>query len=349
MSFINSNKKSELAIINKALTEVWRFLLRSISKAPLGVGALLFSVSSFAQGDAHVNARLDARQIAVGDQARLFIEAQHDPSLSRLQWATIPDTFNTLEIVERSKIDTVKNGNIVTYRQRLLITGFDSGVFKIPSIVFPVIPNSGSAYTLQTDSFNLLVQTLAVDTTKGFKGIKGIVYVKATWLDYIWYIVGGIVLVVLIVFVILYFIRNKKTAPKPQVPVESLQDYYLRQLRELDARQLWQKKQVKEYYVELTGVIRNYIEARFQTPALELTTDELLYKAQFHPEMQPYLGLLTDTLHMADLAKFAKYQPLPQDHTDAMEKANQLIDTSRPVITIATDTQTQPDKKTPTA
>ena len=314
-----------------------RILLHNESKGLFRVCGLLaflllFSIRSFAQ-DASANARLDARQITVGDQARLFIEVKNNPSTGRVQWATIPDTVNDLEIVERGKIDTVKDGGLVTYRQRLLITGFDSGVFKVPSLVFSIIPNTGNAYTVQTDSFSLLVQTVAVDTTKGFKGIKNIIYVKSTWRDYIWYIAGGILLVLLTVFVVLYLIKNKKVAPpKPQGPVESLTDKTLRLLSELDARQLWQKNQVKEYYVELTDIVRNYIEERFHTPAMELTTDELLYKVQLHRELQPYQTLLSVILHTADLAKFAKAQPLPQEHTDAMEKAKDFVQTSRPVI-----------------
>ena len=313
-----------------------RALLNNTGKAPLGVWGLLvlvcLSFTSFAQ-DASAGARMDARQIVVGDQARLFIEVKNNPSTGRLQWATIPDTVNDLEIVERGKIDTLAQGGFVTYRQRLLITGFDSGMFKVPPFVFSVIPNSGTPYTVQTDSFSLLVQTVAVDTTKGFKGIKNIIYVKSTWRDYIWYFIGGIILIILTIFVVLYFIRNKKIAPpKPQGPVESLQDKTLRLLSELDTRQLWQKNQVKEYYVELTDIIRNYIEERFHTPAMELTTDELLYKVQLHRELQPYQTLLSVILHTADLAKFAKAQPLPQEHTDAMEKAREFVNTSRPVI-----------------
>lgn len=295
---------------------------------------LLLSFHSFAQGDARAGARIDARQIAVGDQARLFIEVQNDPASGHLQWAVIPDSFNKLEVVEKGKIDTIKQGRMVTYRQRLLITGFDSGLFTIPAFTFSIMPNNGAPYTVQTDSFPLLVQTMAVDTTKGFKGIKGIIYVKSTWLDYIWLIIGGIVFVVLIIFVVLFFARNRKTASKPQGPVETLQDYTLRLLNTLEARQLWQKKQVKEYYVELTDIIRNYIEARFQTTVMELTTDELLAKTLLVKELQPYHDLLARILHTADLAKFAKFQPLPQEHTDAMEQAKKFVDDTRPVILI---------------
>ncbi len=305
----------------------------SAGRFGLWILAFVFSTGAFAQGDAKAGARMDATRITVGDPARVFIEVQNNPSVGRVEWTAIPDSFGKLEITERGKIDTIKQGGFITYRQRLVITGFDSGMFKVPPFVFSIVPNSGAPYTVQTDSFNLLVQTVAVDTTKGFKGIKGIVYVKSTWRDYIVYIVGGGLFLLLVVFVVIYFLKNKKVAPpKPLGPVESLQDKTLRMLGELEGRQLWQKNQVKQYYVELTDIVRNYIEQRFHTPAMELTTDELLYKAQLLKDLQPYQSVLSVILQTADLAKFAKAQPLPQEHTDAMEKAKEFVNSSRPVI-----------------
>ncbi|XZF12824.1 hypothetical protein ACTHGU_13635 [Chitinophagaceae bacterium MMS25-I14] len=311
------------------------------SIVPYFIFILLLSATqnSFAQGDAKVTARLDASQITIGDQARLFIEATHNQMQSKLQWAEIPDTFNHLEIVEKGKIDTVKQGDIVTYKQRLLITGFDSGSFKIPALQFSVIPNQGTASMIQTDSMQLLVQTVAVDTTKGYHGIKGIMNVKTTWLDYLAYIIGAIILIGLTIFVVLYFVRNKKVPvpqAKPLGPVETITEQYTRLLRELDQKQLWQHNQVKEYYVELTDIVRDYIEQRFRTPAMELTTDELLAKARMTKDLAPHQDLLAFILRTADLAKFAKAQPLPQEHMQALENAQHFVAITKPVITETT-------------
>lgn len=316
-------------------------IINVIKRSFLFTVLLFTSVFSFAQGDTKVSARMDAKQITVGDQARYFIEVQHNPSSGKLNWPAFTDTFDHLEIVEKGKIDTIQQGGTVTYRQRLLITGFDSGVFKIPAFQFAIVPNTGNPYVIQTDSFQLLVQTVAVDTTKEFKPIKNIIFVQWSWRDYIWYIAGGLLLLIIVIAVTIYLVRNRKPAPAaPKAPEVPLQDRYLKKLSELEAMQLWQKNQVKAYYVELTDVVRNYIEERFNTPAMELTTDELLFKVQHHRELQPYYEQLSVILHTADLAKFAKGQPLPQEHFDAMEKAKQFIDTSRPKITI-TETTTE--------
>lgn len=315
--------------INKAIL-VWLLLLIGIS-------------NSYGQATATVSAKTDANQITVGDQVRLFIEAHANATQDHLQWATIPDTFNHLEVVEKGKIDTLKQGDQVTYKQRLLITGFDSGVYQIPAFTFSVTPASGSPYTIQTDSFNVLVQTVQVDTTKGFKPIKGIIQVKTTWVDYLIYIACGIMFIVLIVAVTLYFIRNKKHKLPEEEKKRSLtlQERTLMDLDALEHEELWQKGKVKEYYTRLTDIIRSYIEARFHTPALELTTDELLYKAKMHRELQPYQELLSMILTTADLAKFAKAEPLPQEHTQAMDYARQFVITSEP-IPVTENTTTQP-------
>lgn len=291
--------------------------------------------------DASLKARTDAVQITVGDQVKFFIEAQHDPQKSSIQWATIPDTFNTLEIVERGKIDTNTNGNLVIYKQRLLITGFDSGLFKIPAFAFTIVPKNGTPYTLHTDSFQILVQTVPVDTTQPFKGIKDIIVVKRSWQDYIWLIVGVVLLVALVAIVILYFRKNKKMeiVVTPKKPVETPDARALRLFDELQQQQLWQSNRIKEYYVRLTDILRSYIEERFHTPAMELTTDELLQKARQHPEMRPQYDRLVTILSTADLAKFAKAQPLPQEHTIAMDLSKDFVIQTKPQTPTNTEQQ----------
>ncbi|MBS1772875.1 MAG: hypothetical protein JST82_08440 [Bacteroidetes bacterium] len=317
--------------------------MAKVLKYSLGVLCFLLAALHLHAQNTKVGARIDAAQIMVGDQARLFIEAKHNTAEGQLQWATIPDTFNKLEIVERSKIDTIKNGSEVTYKQRLLITGFDSGLFLVPSFAFSVLPASGTPYTVQTDSFPILVQTVAVDTTKGFIDIKGIRQVKGSWLDYLVYIIGGIIFLILVVAVVWYFAKNKKAAMPaivPQAPKETPQEKALRLLSALEQKKLWENNQPKEYLTELVDILRYYIEERFSVDVMECTSDEILYKAAVHKEMSAHRLLLSNILSIADLAKFAKAQPTPQEHLSAMEYARQFVAATKPII-VEEPTQTQ--------
>lgn len=286
-----------------------------------------------AQGDVKVGARADAVRLQVGDQARVFLEVQHSPATSRVEWAAIPDSANHLEIVEKGKIDTIANGATVTYRQRLLVTGFDSGLFVLPSFQFAVLPGGGGTpYVLRTDSIPMLVQTVPVDTTKPFRPIKDIIAVKTSWLDYLWLIIGCLLFLGLAIFVVLYFRKHKavKAPVQPAAPAETLQEKALKMLAALEREELWQKGQVKEHYIRLTEIVRGYIEARFGTPALELTTDDLMEKARTSRDLIPVADRLHTVLYTADLAKFARAEPLPAEHLAAMTAAKELITATPP-------------------
>jgi len=305
---------------------------------------LLLSFSAVAQNNVSIKSRIDARQITVGDQARLFIEATIFSKDVRIGWAAIPDSFNSLEIVEKGKIDTVAEGAHITYRQRLLVTGFDSGSFKVPAFAFTVRQPGVPPYILYSDSFQLEVSTLPVDTTKPFRPIKDIVPVKTTWRDYLWLIIGAAVFLLLAGFVIWYFIRHRRTvtpAAVPKAPQESLEERTLKELAALDEEQLWQQERVKEYYTRLTDILRNYIEERFGIPAREQTTDEILEQARRSRDMGAYYDALSKVLTTADLAKFAKAKPLPQEHTYCMQIAREFIINSKPVIIDTTTTAPQ--------
>lgn len=278
-------------------------------------------------GDATVSTRIDVSHITVGDPAYLFLEVKHHPAQCSIQWAALPDTFSKLEITERGKIDTVKEGDLTTYKQRLSVTGFDSGMFTIPRFAFTVNTKGGTPYAVQSDSVQLLVQTVAVDTSKAFRPIKGIIGVQYTWRDYIGWIIGGIIFLLLAIVALIYFIRSKRNKIPVQVEEtkEPLHEKTLKLLDTLDAEQLWQKGQVKEYYVRLTDILRSYVETQYHTPALELTTDELIDKARITPGLLTIARPLETILRTADLAKFAKAQPLPQEHIQSMELAKDLI------------------------
>jgi hypothetical protein len=283
--------------------------------------------------DPQVSARTDATKILVGDQIKLFLEASHHQD-TRIVWAAIPDSIPSLEILEQGKIDTIRNGETLTYKQRLLITGFDSGLFLIPAFAFSVNPATGDPYILLTDSFMVEVQTIPVDTTKPFRGIKAIMEAPSSWKDYLWLILfSGIGLCLLGLLV--YYVVKKRRTPKsdllPPVPPESAHEKALRLLAELEDMGLWQKDMVKEYYVQLSDIVRSYLEERFQTPALELTTGELLKKAKKHPELNRQLVSLSFILQTSDLAKFAKVLPLPHEHTQSMDYAKDLVRNTRPV------------------
>ncbi len=69
----------------------------------------------------------------------------------------------------------------------------------------------------------------------------------------------------------LYFILRKKKEVEEEVVVPALPPYEeaIQKLHELDEKLLWQNNQIKEYYSELTEIVRGFIERELKVPALE--------------------------------------------------------------------------------
>ena len=293
---------------------------------------LLWSIASNAQTAATVQGKVDAKQISVGDRIHYFLEATIQKNKGTLQWPALPDTFNNLEIIEKSKIDTSFAGDLITYKQQLQLSGFDSGSFLIPSFRFQVQPIGQASYELKTDSFYINIKTLSVDTTKPYKNIKDIITVDTTWRDYLSWILGILIGLLLGILLVWYLLKRKGKKLKDlfERKKETIYERALRALETLEKEKLWQHNQSKEHYSRLTTIIRTYVEERFGLPMLEQTTDEFIQNAKHHPALQPYFHSLVDLLQIADMAKFAKAQPLPEEHIKSLEIAKLFIVNSTP-------------------
>jgi hypothetical protein len=111
----------------------------------------------------------------------------------------------------------------------------------------------------------------------------------------------------------------------------------LAELEKLLAANLIEKNLIKDFYVELTMVVRRYIERQHHVRAPEQTTEEFLQSVsedrRFSKET---VSRLKAFLQAADLVKFAAYTPGGADVDHAVSTARDYVDG---------DAQSQPDLK----
>ena len=90
----------------------------------------------------------------------------------------------------------------------------------------------------------------------------------------------------------------------------------------------------KDFYVELTMVVRRYIQRRHAVRAPNLTTDEFLRAAAENPAFsREALAELKHFLESADMVKFAGVEATPEMADEATDKAKDYLTTdSRNVV-----------------
>ena len=263
---------------------------------------------TFAQNPVEV--AIDTTNIRIGEQIQYQISVDNK-SENVLFPKLVLDSLNRIEVVEELKVDTTKTKFVKKY----LLTSFDSGQYVIPGQ--QVLINSKKYLT---DSLLINVATVKVDTLKQnlfpIKSIKNQPVIFDDYKNYLW--LGLALLALILGLVWYYFIRKKKEeqAIEDRVPPYELA---MQRLGELDGKQLWQNDKVKLYYIELTDIIRTYIERELNIPALESTTDELMETIRDFNKIKT-LDLPKETvqnlqklLQEADLVKFAKHKPMSNE------------------------------------
>ncbi len=294
---------------------------------------LLIGFFATAQKKPTVSAKVDTTNIRIGEQINYQItvdDAENGVIFPKLQL----DSLGKIEIIESLNIDTLKNRLIKKYK----LTSFDSGSYVIPKQAIFIW---NQPYF--TDSIRIDVATVAVDTLKQkmypIKAILNEPYTFDDFKSYLWWILGILLLIALILYFVL---RKKETQEEIEAKIPPY-DLALTRLKALDEKQLWQKNKIKKYYVELTDIVRSYIERELNIPALESTTDELMETIiDFNTSSSlnipdETIKKLQKLLQEADLVKFAKYKPLVNEIELHRNDAGEIIEVLHPKIEIEED------------
>ena len=272
--------------------------------------------------NAQVEVRVDTTHIRIGEQISYSISTQEQPHVQfpKLQL----DSLGKVEVVYSLPVDTLKNRLYKKY----ILTSFDSGHYYIPGQ--EVLIKNKRFYT---DSLMLEVGAIAVDTTKQkLFPIKSIYNApKKTWRDYTqysWSLLSIIALLLLIWWIVLRLLKSKKKKLERQLsPIETA----INQFQSLDEKELISKEKIKEYYVELTEIVRDYIGKDVKIPTMEVTTDELITLLKIHNKSNK-IGIDKDRirelhqfLREADLVKFAKLKPEKPQIQEDRKTAEKII------------------------
>jgi len=285
---------------------------------------LLFSISIQAQVIA--TAVISQDSVKIGEQFNLDLSI-NSPEDLEITWPRLLDKIGDFEIVGFSPVKTGIENGVKTESQQFKLMSFDEGFFALPAIVFQYKENNRPKQA-QTEGVLVNVMTVAVDTTQSIRPIKGIMEVPFTWKEAIPYVIKGLIalacLVGLIYFLRKYF-KKDEVIEEVFVPPPPAHETALGKLKTLENNKLWERGSTKEYYSELTEILREYLEGRYEVPALESTSDEIMQDLAKTDLPKGMANKLNSLLMMADLAKFAKASPAPEDNKRNLKAAFDFV------------------------
>ncbi len=273
----------------------------------------------------------------IGDKITLSIAV---PPIAGSEWINpdvIPaDTVDAIQVLVHGN-PQIREGDRAVIKE-WTIAVYDTGFVRVPPV--PVIMLSGrGADTFWTNDIPLRIE--GVRDSTGMAPIKPINYEPVRFSDYVPYLIGLAVLIALILGGI-WWRRRPKKEKEEEIIEEIIPPHVtaLEELRLLEEQKLWQEGRIKEYHMQLSHILRAYLEERYGVAALESTTSEVrqmlkpLLSTEHFNDMMPMMEI-------EDLIKFAKAQPPVEIHAQHLNFARQFVlNTKRAVEILSTGEQT---------
>lgn len=272
--------------------------------------ATMFTFKVSAQENPQINTSVDTTYIKIGEQIHWKVSVDVDST----DQVIFPEgqTFSPLETVEAFATDTTRKKDRLTLQKIYALTQFDSGSYKLPTQRIEI---NGVGYF--TDSMMINVETVPVDTVaQKMYDIKPLINVNKSYTGWWKYLVIGLLIVSVLGGLFYWFVLRKK--PLTQEEKEALLPAYdraLLELKRLENSKYLIQDEFKEYYSELTTIVRAYLEEDAHVAALESTTGQLIERLELLSDSGE-LELDKDTiqqfkniLQTADLVKFARTKP----------------------------------------
>lgn len=286
----------------------------------------------YSRGPLTAHVRVDKAKINIAQTVLLELEAAIKPGYE-LQMPTVEKVLENFGIVDWDNLgDKLDENNNIVKRYRYRLEPFLSGTYPIPAFTFEfydVNNPEDKKYELTTESIYIEVASLLGEQRADLKiaDIEGVVDIpeKASY----WWIWILCIVVIFAGVVTWFFLRRKRTKEIIRIFKPAHEIAYNRLLA-LVGQKLVETGKIKEFYEQISDILRHYIEHRFNLHAPERTTEEFLAEL-------PATNVLSETdqdrlaefLRHCDMVKFAKYSPTTEQIQKTFDLVKDFIETTK--------------------
>jgi len=287
----------------------------------------------YQRGPLTVHVRADKTKMTIAETLQLELEAAIEAGFE-VQMPKVDKVLENFGIVDwenlGDKLDA-NNNKVTRYRYRL--EPFLSGTFPIPAFTFEfhdVNNPEKNKYELTTEPVDIEVTSLLGEQRDKLviADIENVVQMfkkRSFW--WLWALgIGSIVTAGTAVWV---YLRRKRQAELIRIFKPAHEIAYER-LQALVKEDLIKKGKIKEFYEQISDILRHYIEHRFNLRAPEKTTEEFLIElATADIPGAADKKDLGEFLKHCDLVKFAKYNPAAEQIQKTFDLVKNFIEKTK--------------------
>lgn len=283
------------------------------------------------EGKVEVDAKIMPDRPHLSENLLLSIIGKHSSDYS-LEKTTLPEIYGNFDVIESEYLPESIKDDVRTSSCRFLLRPQKSGDLDLPPIPIK-IKKSGSdqSRTLLIPPGKIHIYSDYEKTEASLDKIKDpLGPLKNRSLLYV-----SIALAFVLGSGVLFFLWNRRSTRKTVSGIRILtpSERALDELETLMKSKIYERD-VRSFYLKITGIVRWFIEETIGIRAPEQTTEEFLRELSaqrdenhlFDDSMRLHLK---DFLEFSDLVKFAKFQPTMDDIFRGYKSARTVVEQSR--------------------
>lgn len=273
-----------------------------------------------------IEAAADRKQATIGDKINYLVTLTHPETIK----ISAPEKIFELGSwdVKDIKPSEEKKDKILSHFNYVL-TVFSTGEVLIPEITFKYKDETNTEKEIKSAPSKITIESILAKT----KDAKGIIDIKPPFtvkLPLSVYLIWAAVIIALLAGLYFWYSRyNKKkkalfpVSTEPQIPPYQLA---MQRLESLKNSTMVKDGLIKEFYITLADIIRDYISAVYAVETRDRTTGEIYSELRQKEHDKKVLGMYKDFFDVCDFVKFAKYRPDEQTCWQDWESAKKLIE-----------------------
>ncbi len=274
----------------------------------------------------HLKASVDATEITIGDIVTLSLAVQYPSSVR----ATLPPVGNmlgewTVRNVNTIPVRSLSNGD---HEVGLLIqlAIYKTGEFSIPPIEAELIQKNGKREVLSSEPIKIKVESVLTGQKQELKELKAQAEITPDYRPFLLLLAALASAVFLIYWLITTLKKRRKVAVMEVRDNRTPEQIARDAIQALLSRRLVEQGLLKQFYLELSEIVKRYLGQKLNILSLERTTEEFTSDLKKTSLALPDFEMIREFLVECDLVKFAKYHPSPEEIQSIQEQAIQLID-----------------------
>jgi len=270
----------------------------------------------------------NAENAKIGDMLNITVEASA-PKGSYMTLDQEPD-FDGLEVLNRKIPVSKEEGGIQKNIWQFEVMSFSLGEKEIgQAIVACRLKKSSGEKKLQSNKLKINITSVLGENDTDIKDIKENLPVKFPLIYYLIAVTAILMLFYIIMSLIKYFKnRSEKKVEIIKTPEEVAEE----KLIKLQQSTLLSEGKIKQYYQELTDILREYLENRHQIQAPDMTTSELYRTLKSSNFSSDTVNSLRKLLEKSDMVKFAKFIPEENSFNTDFCEAKRIFKDIKPSV-----------------